>query len=139
MSMPTLPVVVFRSAVLAGLLVGLVDGIQAAALGHAAFAGFLGCVALTLGFDLLVAAAGGAGLALLTALATWGERRKAGWFASGVGWLVAGGLAAGGAAAGVAGTAARNNRFLAAGVVALASMSAAVKSVRRRRTPQLMS
>ena len=124
--MPTLPVVVFRSAVLAGLLVGLVDGIQAAALGHAAFAGFLGCVALTLGFDLLVAAAGGAGLALLTALATWGERRKAGWFASGVGWLVAGGLAAGGAAAGVAGTAARNNRFLAAGVVALASMSAAV-------------
>ena len=126
MSIPALPAVVFRSAVLAGVSVGLVDGIRAAWLGHVSFAGFLGCVTLTVGFDLLVAAAGGAALALRLAVARWGERRKAGWIASAVGWLVAGGAAAGGTVAGVTGTAARNNRFLAAGVVALVSMAAAV-------------
>jgi len=126
MSIPRLPAVVFRSAVLAGLLVGLVDGVRAAWLSHLPVGGFVGCTVLTLGFDLVVAAAGGAGLALLMALAAWGRGRRGGRIASALGWLVAGGAAAGGAVASVTGTAARNNRFLAAGVVTLASLAAAV-------------
>jgi arylsulfatase A-like enzyme len=126
MSSPALAAVVFRSAVLAGALVGLVDGVRAALVGHLPFGGALACVALVLGFDLLASAAGGAALALLVATAGWGRRRKPGLLASALGWLVAGGVAGSGALAGVAGTAARNNRFLAAGVVALASLLAAI-------------
>jgi arylsulfatase A-like enzyme len=126
MPTPYLPAVVFRSAVLAGAMVGLVDGVRAAWLGHLPATGALGCVVLTLGFDLVASAGGGAGLALLMAFAGWGRRRASGLPGPMLGWLVAGGVAALGAIAGVAGTAARNNRFLAAGVVALASLAAAV-------------
>jgi len=126
MQKPTLPAVVLRSAVLAGVLVGLVDGIRAAWLAHGSVTGFLGCVALAAGFDLVVASVAGVGLAFLMAVAGWGRSRKAGLAASAVGWLLAGGIAAGAAAAAVSGTAARNNRFLAAGVVALVSLAAAV-------------
>src|SRR5512136_2045153 len=120
MSRPALPAVVFRSAVLAGLLVGLVDGARAAWLGHLQWTSLLGCLALTLGFDIVAATAGGSAMALLLAVGSWGRRRGAGLMASGLGWLLAGGAAAVAAMAGVAFTAGRNNRFLAAGVVALA-------------------
>jgi arylsulfatase A-like enzyme len=112
--------------VLAGLVVGLVDGARAAWLSHASVSAFLGCTVLTTGFDLVVATAAGLGLSLLIALAAWGRARRPGLVASSVGWLLAGGIAGGGAAAAVSGTAARNNRFLAAGVVALASLATAV-------------
>ena len=125
MSSPNLPAVVFRAAVLAGALVGLVDGVRAAVLGHVQFVGLLSCVVLTLGFDVLVAVAGGAALALLLQIAGWGRRRRSGWLAAVLGWLLAGGVAAGAAVAAVTGTASRNNRFLAAGVVALATLAAA--------------
>lgn len=125
MSSPKLPAAVFRAAVLAGVLVGMVDGARAAMLGHMRFVGVLGCVVLTLGFDVLVAVAGGAALALLVWLAGWGRGRQSGWLAGAVGWILAGGAAAGTAIAAVTGTASRNNRFLAAGVVALASLAAA--------------
>ncbi len=124
--MPSPSAVAFRSAVLAGALVGLVDGIRAAWLGHLSFVPFVGCTALTVGFDVLVAAAGGAGAASLAAVAGWGRRGKAGVVASAVGWLVAGGGVAVATVAAVGGTATRNNRFLAAGVVALVSLLAAV-------------
>jgi arylsulfatase A-like enzyme len=125
MSSPKLPAVVFRAAVVAGALVGIADGVRAAVLGHVPFVGLLACVVLTVGFDVLVAAVGGAALALLTGVASWGRRKRSGWLAAGLGWLVAGGAAAGAAIAAVTGTAGRNNRFLAAGVVALASLAAA--------------
>jgi arylsulfatase A-like enzyme len=80
---------------------------------------------LTAGFDVLVAATGGAALALLIGAAAWGRGRRSGWLAAVMGWLVAGGAAAGVAIAAVTGTANRNNRFLAAGVVVLASLAAA--------------
>ena len=124
--MPTLKIhaVVFRAAVLAGVVVGLIDGVQAAVRGSVS-AGFVACVALTFGFDLLAAWLGGAALALLVWLAGWGRRRKSGLLAASAGWLVAGGCAAGAAVAAVTGTANRNNRFLAAGVVVLASLATA--------------
>jgi arylsulfatase A-like enzyme len=125
MSSPKLPAVVFRAAVLAGALVGIADGIRAAVLGHVPFVGSLACVVLIAGFDVLVAAAGGAVLALLIWIAGWGRRRKSGWLAAVMGWFVAGGVVAGAAIAAVTGTANRNNRFLAAGVVALATLAAA--------------
>lgn len=121
-----LPVVVLRSAVFAGLVVGLGDGLRAAWLGHAGAAGWLGCVLLTLGFDVLAAFAGGLGLAALLAISGWARRRSAGLLASGVGWLGAGAASAAVAVAALIGTAARNNRFLAAGVVVLASLVAAI-------------
>lgn len=107
-------------------MVGGVDGVRAAWLSQVSLTGFAGCVVLVTGFDLLVATAAGLGLALLTAAATWGRGRRAGLVAGAVGWLLAGGLAAAVAALTVSGTATRNNRFLAAGVVALASLGAAV-------------
>jgi arylsulfatase A-like enzyme/MFS family permease len=125
MSSPKLSAVVFRSAVFAGLLVGIVDGVRAAVLGHVRILGWLGCVILTVGCDALAAAAGGAVLASLVGIAGWGRQTKAGVLASILGWLVAGGAVAGVAIAEVSATAARNNRFLAAGVVVLASVVAA--------------
>jgi hypothetical protein len=91
MSNPKLPAVVFRAAVLAGALVGMVDGVRAAVLGHVGLPGLLSCVALTLGFDVLVAVAGGAALALLIWVSAWGRRQNSGmarlcrWLASGGG------------------------------------------------------
>lgn len=126
MQKPALFAVAFRSAVLAGLSVGLVDGIRAASLARLSPAGFLGCVGLTSGCDLTIAAAAGVGLALLLASAGWGHARPGGYLASALGWLLAGAGAGLAAAAVVAGTANRNNRFLAAGVVALASVCAAL-------------
>jgi hypothetical protein len=57
----------------AGALVGIADGVRAAVLGHVRLRGLLACVALTLGFDVLVAAAGGAALALLILVACAGD------------------------------------------------------------------
>ncbi len=125
MSSPKLPAVVLRAAVLAGVLVGIVDGLRAAVLGHVQLVGLLACVVLTLGFDVLAAAVGGAALALLMVVASWGRGRRASWLAGGAGWILAGTASAGAAVAAVTGTAQRNNRFLAAGVVVLATFAAA--------------
>jgi arylsulfatase A-like enzyme len=123
---PRLPAVVLRAAVLAGFFVGIVDGVRAALLGHGGWSGSLACVVLTVGVDVLAAAVAGIGVALLFAVAGWGRKQRAGWLAGLAGWLLAGALAAVVAGAAVAGTAGRNNRFLAAGVVVLASLAAAV-------------
>jgi hypothetical protein len=121
-----LPAAVLRAAILGGVVVGIADGIRAAVQARAPFVPFLTCVLLTLGFDLLVAAAGGGLAALLLWLAAWGRAGKHGGIAASVGWLLAGGAPAGAALAAVVGTATRNNRFLAGGVVALVSLAAAV-------------
>ncbi len=123
---PPLALVVLRSAVLAGLWVGACDGLRAAWLGHGGALGFLAALALTIGFDVLAAFAGGAGLALVLALSGWGRRRSPSLLARAGGWLVAGTGPAWAALAMVSATATRNNRFLAAGEVALLSLAAAL-------------
>jgi arylsulfatase A-like enzyme len=126
MSAPKLPSVVLRAALFGGSVVGIVDGMRAALLGQVSVFGFLACTALVLGFDLLVAFAGGTGLALLIAAAGWGRARRPGWIATILGWLIVGGGVGGVAIGSVVSTASRNNRFLAAGVVALASLASAM-------------
>jgi arylsulfatase A-like enzyme len=117
---------VYRAAILGGVAVGLADGIRAAAQARAPLLPFLACVVLTLGFDLIVAAAGGLLVALLLWLAAWGRAGRRGRIAAALGWLCAVAAPAGAAVAVVHATAARNNRFLAAGEVALASLVVAV-------------
>jgi choline-sulfatase len=124
-----LPAAVLRAAILGGVVVGLADGIRAAVQARAPLPAFLACVVLTLGFDLVVAAAGGAVSALLLWLGAWGNARSRGFLASLLGWVLASALPAGAAVAAVAATATRNNRFLAAGVVGLASLVAAIVAV----------
>lgn len=120
-----LPAIVFRSAVMAGALVGLVDGVRAAALAHLSASGFLACVLLGVGFDVLAAVTLGLGLWILFGAAAWGRGGRQRWFAAALGWLLAGAAPVGAAVATITGTAARNNRFLAAGIVALATLVAA--------------
>ena len=66
----------FRAAVFAGLLVGIVDGARAALLGHARPRAAR-LVILTAGCDVLAAAAGAGVLALLLGMAGWGRKTKA--------------------------------------------------------------
>ena len=119
---------IYRAALASGALVGIADGIRAARLGHLGGARFLSCVALVVGFDLLIGAAGGVVLAGLLGLGAWGRQRASRWVCSGIGWLVVGALAAIAPVVALLGTANRNNRFLAAGIVALASLLAAAAS-----------
>jgi len=85
----------------------------------------LACVALVAGFDLLIGAAGGAVLAVLLGLGAWGRQRASWWVTAGIGWFVVSALAAIVPVVALGEMANRNNRFLAAGIVALASLLAA--------------
>jgi arylsulfatase A-like enzyme len=116
---------IYRAALASGAAVGIVDGIRAARLGHLGGTSLLSCTLLVAGFDLLIGAAGGLVLAALLGLGAWGRQRASRWVTSGIGWLVVGGLAASAPVGALIGTANRNNRFLAAGIVALASLLAA--------------
>ncbi|HJX51227.1 MAG TPA: hypothetical protein VJ801_00545, partial [Polyangia bacterium] len=120
-----LSIAIYRAAVVSGAAVGIVDGVRAARLGHLGGTRLLACAALVAGFDVLVGAAGGVVLAMLLGLGAWGRRRVSRWWASAVGWLLVGGLAAVVPVVALYETANRNNRFLAAGIVALASLLAA--------------
>lgn len=120
-----LSIAIYRAAVVSGAAVGIVDGVRAARLGHLGGTRLLACAALVAGFDVLVGAAGGVVLAMLLGLGAWGRRRASRWVARGIGWLLVGGLAAVVPVVALYETANRNNRFLAAGIVALASLLAA--------------
>jgi arylsulfatase A-like enzyme len=120
-----LAITIYRAALLGGAAVGIVDGARAAQLGHLGGASLLSCVALVAGFDLLIGAVGGVVLAALLGLGAWGRQRASRWVTSGIGWLLVSGLAALAPVVALVGTANRNNRFLAAGIVALASLLAA--------------
>ena len=111
---PKLPALVFRAAVLAGVLVGTIDGLRTSVLGHLQTLGLLACFTLTLASDALAAAVGGAALALLIGMASWGRRREAAAVASVAAWVLAGGLAASSVAAAVFGIARCNDRIFAA-------------------------
>ena len=119
---------IYRAALVSGAAVGIVDGIRAARLGHLGGTRLLACVALVVGFDLLIGAAGGAVLAGLLGLGAWGRQRASRWVCSGIGWSLLGGLAGIAPVVALVGTGNRNNRFLAAGIVALASLLAATSA-----------
>ncbi len=105
---------------------GLIDGTRAALLQGLDAVGLLACVGLVLGLDMLVGGAAGGAAALLAGLARWGRAAHARNGMAMLSWAVAGAGAAGAAAAAAAATGLRNNRFLAAGVVALVSAVAGV-------------
>ncbi len=121
----SLSLTIYRAALVSGAVVGIADGIRAARLGHLGGTRLLACVALVAGFDLLIGASGGVILAALLGLGAWGRQRASRWVCSGIGWLVVGGLAAIAPVLALSGTSDRKNRFLAAGIVALASLLAA--------------
>jgi arylsulfatase A-like enzyme len=112
------------SGVLAGAIVGVLDGVRAAAMARPGGLGTVATVAFTAGLDTLVGAALGGAAALLTFLARWGRAWEMPAGARALGWVAAGLLPAAAAAGAAAGTAGRNNRFLAAGVIGLAALGA---------------
>lgn len=109
-----------------GILVGLLWGVSAALRARLDLGGVAATVGLVAGTYAALGAALGVATALAVTLVGFGHRRPAGRLATALGTVLAG---AGASAAGVAlivGTAARNNRFLAAGLVVLASAGAAI-------------
>jgi arylsulfatase A-like enzyme len=124
MSALRVPVTLFRAALLGGAVVGLAEGVRAGLLGHLGAGSFLTCVIMVAGFDVLLGALGGLGLALLLGLGAWGRQGENRRWASIAGWGLAGAVAASAPVIALIGTAGRNNRFLAAGIVALASLLA---------------
>jgi arylsulfatase A-like enzyme len=108
----------------AGVIVGAVDGARAALVFGAGPQVALGTALLGAGVDGFVGLVAGTAIELVVRAGLWGRRARAPMW-SRVGALVVAGLAAGGAAvAMVAATAMRNNRFLAAGLTALAALAA---------------
>ena len=114
---------------LAGLAVGLVDGLRAA---HAVGTGAtvaLGAAALAAAADGLIGLVAGGAVELVVRLALWGRRARAPVAARAAAFGLAGLGAAGAAAATVVATALRHNRFLAGGLAALAATAAALVGV----------
>ncbi len=104
---------------LAGAVVGAADGLRAAAAhggGH-----FVATAVLAAAVDALGGLAAGAAVELLARLAVWGRRARPGRGARAAAFVVTGAGAAAAAAAVVSATALRRNRFLAAGLTALAA------------------
>jgi arylsulfatase A-like enzyme len=111
---------------LAGALVGLVDGLRAGALLGVNARALLASALLAGAADALLGALAGALLEIGARVAAWGWRGRPPLAARIAAWVVAGGGAAVGTASAVAATASRNNRFLAAGLVALAAIGLAL-------------
>jgi arylsulfatase A-like enzyme len=114
---------------LAGALVGFADGVRAALLVGTTARVALATAVLVASIDAMLGVAAGAAAELVARAALWGRRARPPAWARGVTFALAG-LAAGGAAAGaVFSTAARHNRFLAAGLTALAAVAASLGGV----------
>jgi arylsulfatase A-like enzyme len=101
-----------------GAVVGFWDGLFASVRAGVGALGVLSTVALVTAVDLLVGGLFASVGVLLYKLARWGRRTGAPAFATYAAWALCGLGAAGVAAATISGTAIRNNRFLAAGIVA---------------------
>ena len=114
---------------LAGALVGFGDGIRAALLVGTGLRLALATAALAASVDAVLGVGVGAAVELVGRIAVWGRRARAPGWARVVAFLLAGGAAAAAAAAAVAMTAQRHNRFLAAGLTALAALAAAIGGV----------
>jgi arylsulfatase A-like enzyme len=109
-----------------GAVVGFWDGLFASMRAGVGAWGVLATVGLVTAVDLLVGGLVAAVAVLLLKLARWGRRTGAPPLATYAGWLVCGLGAAAVAAAAIAGTAIRNNRFLAALIVAGSTLLVAV-------------
>jgi hypothetical protein len=110
---------IFRAALLAGIVVGLGEALRIAWLGNLGFLDTLMSVGLVLGYMFPMMSAVGVALAALIIVAGWGRNVTLAWPDRLLGWVLVGVLAGIPAFLTVAATAARNNRFIAAGVVAL--------------------
>jgi arylsulfatase A-like enzyme len=110
---------------LAGALVGSVDGARAAWVFGVAGRSALSAIALSLAVDALAGLLGGAAVEALARLARWGRAVAAPAAARRAAFVAAAAFAAWVTGESVAATATRNNRFLAAGLVALAAVGAA--------------
>lgn len=122
---PTGPALLLAGAC-GGTLVGLLWGLGAGLRAHLDARGLASTVGLVLGTYAALGAALGGAVALLATLGRLGRERPPGRLAAWIGAAVAGAGAAGAGVALVAETAVRNNRFLAAGLVVLASAGAAI-------------
>jgi choline-sulfatase len=110
----------------AGALVGIVDGARAAWLFGVEGRAALAAVALSLAVDALAGIAAGALAEAVARLATWGRRAEAPAWARVLAFVVAAALAVAATGATIVVTATRHNRFLAAGLAALAAVAASV-------------
>jgi arylsulfatase A-like enzyme len=114
---------------IAGAVVGLADGIRAALLVGAGGRVTLATALLTAAADAALGVGAGAAAELVARAAVWGRRARAPRWARAAAFALAGGGAAGAAAGAVVTTALRHNRFLAAGLAALAALAAALGGV----------
>ena len=113
----------------AGGLVGVVDGVRAAVLFGTGFGAGLWTALLVAGADALLGLAAGGAVELVARVAAWGRGARTPLWARGLALGLGGVAPAVAAAAAVAATALRNNRFLAAGLTALAATAAAVAAL----------
>ncbi|HEX4405107.1 MAG TPA: sulfatase-like hydrolase/transferase [Polyangia bacterium] len=111
---------------LAGALVGTVDGMRAAIVFGVDGRSAAAVVALSVAVDALAGFAVGAVVELLARLALWGRRVRAPLAARGFAFVVAGAGAMAATGAVIAAVVSRHNRFLAAGLAALAALAAAL-------------
>jgi arylsulfatase A-like enzyme/MFS family permease len=110
----------------AGALVGSVDGARAALLFGVASGSAAVVIALSVAVDVLAGSVAGGVVELFARLALWGRRRRAAGWARAFAFLVFGAAAALATAAAVEATLPRHNRFLAAGLAALAALGGAI-------------
>src|SRR5688500_12574536 len=114
------------AGVLGGLAVGLADGIGAAVRAGVGAGAIAPSALLTGTVDLLVGGLAALGVVIVGTLSRWGRRRGTAPWAGWAGFAVTGAGVAAVTAALVGLTAARQNRFLAAGVVTLFALGAGV-------------
>jgi arylsulfatase A-like enzyme len=110
----------------AGAGIGLADGVRAGLLVGARLPTVLTAAALAAAGDALIGLLAGAAAEAVVRAATWGRRAATPTWARAVAFAMAGLGAAAATAATVAVTAARHNRFLAAGLTVLAGAGAAL-------------
>jgi arylsulfatase A-like enzyme len=111
---------------LAGVAVGAVDGLCAGAAVGGTARSVLAAMILAGSLDGLAGWVAGVGVELLTRLAVWGRGARAPVWARVVGFILVGACAAACAVAVVTGTSLRRNRFLAAGLTALAAIGVGI-------------
>ncbi|HTA18651.1 MAG TPA: sulfatase-like hydrolase/transferase, partial [Polyangia bacterium] len=111
---------------LAGALVGVVDGVRAAVVFGVDGRSAAAVVALSVAVDVLAGLAAGAAVELVARLALWGRRVRAPLAARAFAFVVAGAGAMAATAASIDATLVRHNRFLAAGLAALAALAGAL-------------
>jgi choline-sulfatase len=110
----------------AGAVVGLGDGARAAWLTEADARAAAATLALAVAVDALAGLVAGVGVELVARLAIWGRGAPTARWARALAFTVASAAAVAATGGAIAATATRNNRFLAAGLAALAGVAASL-------------